>query len=188
MFKARLRKAYLAKMKALSPDERAAMSVRLSERLFVHFDFARFQWVHLFLSIHANGEIDTGPIIETIRRAHRTVGIAVPRVAGENLETIVFDSQTRLCLSAWNVPEPTDDRFIFPEKIDLVIAPLLAFDLRGYRVGYGKGFYDRFLRTCRDDCIKVGVSYFPPVENVADAHDDDVRLNYCLTPYESFKF
>ncbi len=175
-------------MSSFKSDERRDFSNSIATRLFHDFDFSSFRVVHLFLSIDSNNEVDTRPIIDRLRSDHPPVTIAVPRVNGDDLETVLFDRSTTLKPSNWNVPEPTDDRFVDPKQIDLVIVPLLAFDRRGYRVGYGKGFYDRFLKTCREDCRKVGVSFFPHVENIADAHENDVRLDYCLTPSESYKF
>jgi len=49
-------------------------------------------------------------------------------------------------------------------------------------VGYGKGYYDRFLKRCRTDCLKVGLSYFGPVETIPEAHDADIPLDCCITP------
>ena len=65
---------------------------------------------------------------------------------------------------------------------------MLAFDTRGNRVGYGKGFYDRYLPACRPDCIKLGFSYFDPVDSVDDAHEFDVPLDLCITPNRTYVF
>jgi len=186
--KRELRKRYLAKMRSMSSAERVDLSKNITARLFADFDFSSFRVAHLFLSIDANNEVDTRPIIDRLRTEFPAIRVVVPRVGGNELETLVYDDATQLKLSEWNVREPVDDRFVATQSIDIVIVPLLAFDRRGYRVGYGKGFYDRFLKTCRDDCLKIGVSFFPPVENIADAHENDVRLDFCLTPSESYKF
>jgi 5-formyltetrahydrofolate cyclo-ligase len=60
------------------------------------------------------------------------------------------------------------------------------FDRRGFRVGYGKGFYDKFLSECRADCLKIGLSYFEPIDEISDAQNFDVRLDCCITPKEIF--
>ena len=78
--------------------------------------------------------------------------------------------------------------FLLPAEIDLVFVPLLAFDKKGFRVGYGKGFYDKWLAGCRPDCIKVGFSYFEPVESIDDRHEFDVPLNLCITPHNVYVF
>jgi 5-formyltetrahydrofolate cyclo-ligase len=69
-----------------------------------------------------------------------------------------------------------------------VIVPLLCFDRRGHRVGYGKGFYDRYLQKCRPDCIKAGLSFFDPVDLIDDTYADDIPLDICVTPSETFRF
>jgi 5-formyltetrahydrofolate cyclo-ligase len=68
-------------------------------------------------------------------------------------------------------------------KIDVVFVPLLAFDKNGNRVGYGKGFYDNFLAKCREDVIKIGLSFFEPEEIIDDVFKTDIRLDYCVTPF-----
>ena len=70
----------------------------------------------------------------------------------------------------------------------MVLVPLLCFDESGHRVGYGKGFYDRFLTKCRPDTQKVGLSYFPPVKEITDADSFDIRLDLCLTPEKVWRF
>jgi 5-formyltetrahydrofolate cyclo-ligase len=69
-----------------------------------------------------------------------------------------------------------------------VLVPLLAFDESGYRVGYGKGFYDRFLQQCRKDVLTVGFSYFDAIDKIEDTHQFDVPLNYCITPHRIYEF
>ena len=68
------------------------------------------------------------------------------------------------------------------EKIDLVLVPLLAFDKRGHRVGYGKGYYDRLLSQVRHDCRKIGLSLFQPVDVIDDIAASDIELDECVTP------
>ena len=64
----------------------------------------------------------------------------------------------------------------------MVFVPLLAFDKKGHRVGYGKGFYDKFLSECKPDAIKIGLSFFEPEELITDVFESDVKLDYCVTP------
>jgi 5-formyltetrahydrofolate cyclo-ligase len=69
-----------------------------------------------------------------------------------------------------------------------VFIPLLAFDKSGHRVGYGAGYYDRFLSKCKPDCLKVGLSFFEPVDEISDADEFDVKLNHCVTPSKIWTF
>lgn len=93
-----------------------------------------------------------------------------------------------LALSDWQIHEPSHNETIASNEIDLVIVPLLAFDERGYRVGYGRGFYDRFLAQCRPDAQKIGLSYFPPVERIDDVNEFDIKLDSCVTPGKVWRF
>ena len=72
--------------------------------------------------------------------------------------------------------------------IDVVFVPLLAFDTNGNRVGYGKGFYDKFLSQCQPETIKIGLSFFEAEEEIADVYQDDIRLDYCVTPNKIYDF
>lgn len=86
------------------------------------------------------------------------------------------------------IPEPVGGTVTEPSEIDLILMPLLAFDKRGHRVGYGKGFYDRFLRSCRADCIKAGLSLFPPEEKIDDVAEFDQPMTMAITPESVFRF
>jgi len=66
--------------------------------------------------------------------------------------------------------------------------PLLAVDKKGYRVGYGKGFYDKFLPSCKKECLKIGFSYFEPVDEITDKDQFDVPLELCITPHNIYVF
>lgn len=86
------------------------------------------------------------------------------------------------------MPEPLDGIEISPLKIDVVFIPLLAFDKKGNRIGYGKGFYDQFLSDCKADVIKIGLSFFEAEEAITDVYKDDVPLDYCVTPQQIYRF
>jgi 5-formyltetrahydrofolate cyclo-ligase len=90
--------------------------------------------------------------------------------------------------NSYGIDEPIDGKHVLPEAIDWVLLPLLAFDRRGYRVGYGKGYYDRFLKECRDDVVKIGFSFFAPVDRITDVNRQDEKMDYCITPDDIFRF
>ena len=103
------------------------------------------------------------------------------------LENLRFSFDTELVKNRWHILEPTTSELVEIEKLDAVLAPLLCFDRKGFRVGYGKGFYDKFLNECRKDCLKIGLSFFPPVAQISDAQSFDVKLDFCITPQEVFE-
>ncbi len=86
----------------------------------------------------------------------------------------------------YGIEEPSGGNKVMENEIDLILVPLLAFDKYGFRVGYGKGYYDKFLFQCRKDSIKIGLSYFDPVDEIEDINSFDIPLNYCVTPRKLF--
>ena len=188
MLKASLRKIYLEKQIALSPAMRAQKSLQISKRFFAEFAFCNIHFLHCFLPIQRTNEIDTKPIFEKIWRDFPNIETLVPRVNFETneIENLRFSRETVLRENRWKIHEPSHNEIVETEKIDAVLVPLLCFDVKGHRVGYGKGFYDRFLKNCREDCLKIGLSYFPPVDEIADAWEQDVLLDLCITPEKIF--
>ena len=188
MLKAALRKIYLARQKSLSAAERSEKSRRIIDRFFQNFDLSRIEFLHCFLPIEKFKEIDTRLVFERVRRDFPQIQTIVPRVNFDTneIENLKFTPETSLVRNVWQIDEPLHDERIETAEIDLVLVPLLCFDASGFRVGYGKGFYDRFLKNCRADCLKIGLSYFAPVDEIEDARNFDVRLDYCVTPKKIF--
>ena len=184
MTKAELRKIYLAKMKNLSPSERDEKSRLISDTFFASFDLTKIKFLHCFLPIEKFNEIDTRIIFERVWREFPQIETLVPRVNFQTneIENLTFTPRTELVQNNWQIPEPAHNESAASEKIDAVLVPLLCFDSHGFRVGYGKGFYDKLLANCRTDCLKIGLSFFPPVENIADVNEFDIKLDFCVTP------
>jgi 5-formyltetrahydrofolate cyclo-ligase len=84
--------------------------------------------------------------------------------------------------------EPVNGKLITANEIDLIIVPLLVIDKKGNRCGYGKGFYDKYLSFCKADSIKLGFSYFEPVDKIQDTDTFDVPLTHCITPQHIYEF
>lgn len=179
MNKTELREEYLSKRAAMSEDEVESLSRSIAKELFASVDFSMVGTVHLFLPIERFNEIDTWSIVYRLWTQFPSVRTVVPKVdrsSGE-LKSIELTRTTPVEPSEWGVPEPQSGNEVSPTEIDVVLVPLLCSDKDGYRVGYGKGFYDRFLTKCRPDCRKIGLSYFPPVERIEDVTATDVRLD-----------
>lgn len=188
MLKKELRKIYLARQRSLSAEERKRKSREIAEKFFENFDLSEIRFLHCFLPIEKFNEIDTKPIFHKIWRDCSKTETLVPRVdfKANEIENLKFTRETELVQNQWLIHEPTHDELVETEKIDLVLVPLLCFDLRGFRTGYGKGFYDRLLSKCRKDCLKIGLSYFAPVEKISDADELDVSLDFYVTPETVF--
>lgn len=104
------------------------------------------------------------------------------------MQAVVTNEDTVYRSDAKGIMQPTAGTILDPKQIDLVFVPMLVCDMQGYRVGYGKGFYDRFLAHCRSDIALWGFSYFEPVDKIADTHQYDIPLTHCITPYRIYEF
>lgn len=190
MTKRELRKLYLQKRIALSEAEYGQLNFQLYQNFFSTIDLSFVHVLHTFLPIVEKKEVDTWLILDRIRREFPHIRISIPKV---NSQTGVFDSfyfegLHQLALNEWGIQEPKQGIPTEPEKVDLVLIPLLAYDKKGHRVGYGKGFYDKFLSTCRSDCKKIGLSLFDAEETISDANQLDIKLDLCITPIQVIQF
>jgi 5-formyltetrahydrofolate cyclo-ligase len=190
MTKQELRTLYLRKRQALSVAEYGQLVFQLYQNLFSNIDLSFINVLHTFLPIAEKKEVDTWLIIDRIKREFPHIRISIPKV---NSQTGVFDSfyfegLHQLAANTWGIPEPKQGVPTEPEKIDLVLIPLLAYDKKGHRVGYGKGFYDKFLATCRSDCKKIGLSLFEAEEKINDVNELDIKMDRCITPYTAITF
>jgi 5-formyltetrahydrofolate cyclo-ligase len=190
MRKTELRKTFLARQKRLSSDERREKTASVVQKLFAEFDFSSKHFVNCFVTLEKNNELDSFEIFQKLWREFPAITTTAPRINFEMnaLENVRVSPATKFVANKWNILEPEEDDFIETAKLDVVLIPLIAFDARGFRVGYGKGFYDKFLIKCRPDCRKIGLSLFPPVEKVADNEVWDVPLDLCVTPERIWNF
>lgn len=189
MDKESIRKEYLPKMAALPAGEVEDRSQAIAQLFFNEFKLTK-ECVHVFLSITKNNEVNTYFIINKILREFNEVKIAVPKSDFSNgkITSYSYDEHTKLKVNKLGIPEPTSGTLISPKKFDIVLVPLLAFDKKGFRVGYGKGFYDRLLAMCKPETLKIGLSLFQPLEEISDVREFDIKLNCCITPEQIYQF
>lgn len=187
MTKAEARKIFLQKRLALSEAEYLHLNQLLCDRFFALTDLSGVSVLHIFLPIAQKKEPDTWLIADRMRREFPQIHLAVPRMNGDNLEHFLLESPNQISANRWGVPEPQYGQRVAVEKIDMVLVPLLAFDVQGHRIGYGKGYYDRFLKNCTLRTQRIGLSFFPPLQHIA-ATDNDVKLTSCITPEDFFVF
>lgn len=184
-----IRKYVIEQRESLSEENKCALLQSVIDQMS-HFDFSKIKVVHIYLPIKTKNEIDTFPIIRFLRLIASHVTIVIPRSNFKTFEmqNVICNDNTILNENNYGIMEPVDGTIIPYEEIDMVICPLLTFDKNGYRVGYGKGFYDRFLSQCREDVVKIGLSYFEPIEKIEDIDGHDVKLNYAISPSKLWKF
>lgn len=183
MLKDLCRQTYKSKRMSLSNQTRSAYDEALCRHLQV-IDWSAISAVHVFTPIIKHNEPNILNHVEFLREYYPQINIVVSKTdfIYNTMEHYLWDSSTVFEENKWGVFEPIEGRAFDEQEIDLIIIPLLVADKKGNRVGYGKGFYDRFLRSCRIDVIKVGISYFEPIETISDVSDWDVPLDMLVTP------
>ncbi|KOY84949.1 hypothetical protein AD998_01200 [bacterium 336/3] len=184
MLKADIRKIYKEKRLSLSESSFKDKNNTLSN-LFISWDkIKNIEFIHTFLPILSQKEPDTWSFIHKAWEQKPKISwiIATTNFKKKELAHFHLNKETKLLTNQWGISEPVDAQIFSIENIQMVLVPLLAFDKQGFRVGYGQGFYDRFLAQC-PQVIKVGISLEPPLEeNITDIDNYDVSMNYCITP------
>jgi 5-formyltetrahydrofolate cyclo-ligase len=157
---------------------------------FQTVDFPFLERVMSFYSITEKKEVNSFILTDYLHFRNPALTIAYPRmnVADTSMEAIAVAADTAFMDNEFGITEPVGGHIIDPQDLDMVLVPLLAIDKAGHRVGYGKGYYDRFLARCSEECIKVGVSYFEPIEVIRDTHQYDLPLDLCITPQQVYVF
>lgn len=180
------RELFLRKRNELSTAENARMSEAIAHKAVEFLAPRSVVWLHSFVSEGGRNEVNTILIKKFISEVFPGIGWVAPRIiaGSRQMEHFVWDADTTMTPNRWGIqePEPASSRLIDLGLLDMVLVPLLAYDRLGNRVGYGGGYYDRFLPHCRRDAIKVGVSFFDPIDHISDSDDWDVFLDYCITP------
>ena len=187
MNKKELRSLFSNKRSQIARTKKAEFDLAIKENFFSLIN-TRLNCVHIYLPIREKNEINTWPIIRELWS--RNISVAVP-VMGEDeriLRTCQLSENTELKENKWNIPEPADYLEIQLSKIEVIVIPLLAYDTFGHRVGYGKGHYDNYLKSSDKKFMKIGLSYFPPVDKITNTDLWDVKLDLCVTPEQVFRF
>lgn len=189
MTKKEARKVFKEKRLSLTVGDRN----RFDDLILIHFQQLQLPdlfYVHTYLAMKEQREIETDHLLHYLEFRNPELKIVIPRMDHTTSELlhIEYDELVDVMKNEWDIHEPVNGNLVDEQLIDLVFVPLLAFDEDGYRVGYGKGFYDKFLAKCRPDVLKVGLSYFEPIPRISDRAQFDIPLNYCVTPQRVYEF
>jgi len=187
MEKALLRKMYSQKRAALSENEMESLSLNIANKC-LELPIWNYSNYHIFLSIPEKGEINTEYLLHILQGKDKNLIVPKTNLETQTLSHYLLTDNTTLKENKWGIPEPVDG-IPFPEgKIEIAFVPLLAFDKKGNRVGYGKGFYDKFLSLTNEKTLKIGLSFFEAEENEIPIEVTDVPLNFCVTPEKIYTF
>ncbi|MGK2863441.1 MAG: 5-formyltetrahydrofolate cyclo-ligase [Chitinophagaceae bacterium] len=189
MQKHQARKLYREKRLALTENEK----IKLDDLLLIQFQSAALPFIDNLLTywpIEENNEPDTHLFTEFLKFRNPEMKVCYPvsDFANNTMVAAVSDIDTPFIKTELNIFQPQSHHFLPAVEIDMVFVPLLSFDKKGFRIGYGKGFYDKWLVKCRPNCIKVGFSYFEPMEAIEGLHEFDLPLDLCITPQNTYVF
>ncbi|OLE77431.1 MAG: 5-formyltetrahydrofolate cyclo-ligase [Bacteroidetes bacterium 13_1_20CM_4_60_6] len=189
MTKASLRNTYKQKRKELSDKDR----LRLDDLILTQFQKLILHDVHSLLSywpIKSHYEINILPVTDHLVFKIPGLRVCFPRTdfAQTRLQAVEVEKDTTFEINHAGIAEPIGGENILPGELDMVFVPMLAYDKKGFRVGYGKGFYDRYLQQCRSNVIKVGFSYFEPEDAIPEVNEFDIPLNLAITPHRIYEF
>jgi len=180
-----LRSHYKKKRLSLTKQEVDHLSQRVCKQLD-KLNIWKLKHYHIFISISKYNELDTASIINKLKSEKKI--IIVPKISNNELVHVTINNKTEFSINEYGIKEPNNGNRFIIENLDLIFIPLLAYDLEGHRVGYGKGYYDRFLKLTNKSSLKIGLSFFDPINKIQDIDDNDVRLDYCITPTQVHKF
>lgn len=181
MQKSALRELYKTKRKSLTAVDLDLQSQSISSLFFEKFA-VQGKTISLFLPIEKLHEINTFYIWEEALKQNARVSVPKMDAKNTHLSHYILENKAQLALNSWGIPEPKTGIKIPVSEIDFVLVPLLAIDTNGHRVGYGKGFYDQFLKACKPSCIFIGLSLFPTISPIEDVYSGDVALHACIEP------
>ncbi len=186
MLKEQLRLDYSERRSNISFESLSNLSLSIANQI-LKLPIWSFNYYHIFLPISEKKEIDTSFILSILQGKDKN--IVLPKMSKDNsLMHYLLTDNTTIKKNKLNIPEPIDGLEVSPSTLEVIFMPLLAFDLVGHRVGYGKGMYDSFLKECNPDVIKIGLSLFEAENKIIDVREGDIAMDYCVTPSRVYKF
>jgi 5-formyltetrahydrofolate cyclo-ligase len=187
MNKKELRVKYKKLRQELSQTDIDEMSIAIAN-LILTLDIWDKTYFHIFLPIESQKEVNTEFILHVLQGKDKEIVLSKSNFESLKMTHYLLTDNTKINKNKYNIPEPIDGIEVPTNKIEVVFVPLLAYDVLGNRVGYGKGFYDIFLSNCNPKTIKIGLSFFEPEELISNVFESDIRLEFCVTPESIYKF
>ena len=187
MLKKELRAKYKALRNQLSENDLENLSLAIANEV-LKLPIWKNTYFHIFLPITEHKEVNTEFILHLLSGKDKEIIVSKSDFESRKMIHFLLTDNTKIKKNEYNIPEPVDGIEVPTSKIDVVFVPLLAFDKAGHRAGYGKGFYDKFLAECLPETIKIGLSFFEAEASIDDVFENDIRLDYCVTPNGSYQF
>jgi 5-formyltetrahydrofolate cyclo-ligase len=180
--KKELRKKVQEIRDSLDPEQRQLLSAEIGENLWSIPEFNQAETLLFFLSFRS--EVDTKPMI--LRALEEKKAVCVPCTDMENkamMASRIMNLDGDLRMGNYNILEPREEclRPVPPQRIDAVLMPGVAFDLTGGRLGYGGGYYDRFLERCSPSCLLIALAFELQIVEHVPCADHDIHIHKIVT-------
>lgn len=187
MQKIEARQFFQNKRKALTQNE----CLKLDDLLLIQFQ--KFNWGNMdcignFYPIEKQNEPNSILLAKYLKYIFPNITIAYPSILQDGLDMEFFKETEEFIENKWGIIEPLPVQKVEKKTMNAVLVPLLGFDTNGQRIGFGKGFYDRYFENETNDCLRIGISYFEPIAKLEDTHQFDVPLTHCITPSKIYEF
>jgi 5-formyltetrahydrofolate cyclo-ligase len=187
MKKQEARTLFLSRRKMLNPVEIQQFSEQIAHQFLQEIDLTSVRTIHCFLPIATHHEVDTIVLLRQIKNKYPSIQFLIPCLENNEMKTLEYNLDMELTLGLFNVPEPAHKVYT-DSTPDLVITPLIAYDQKGYRAGYGGGYYDKYFANKPANMLKIGLSFFESVDVLEDTDMFDVPLDFCVTPTTIYEF
>lgn len=185
--KKELRVHYKNLRKELSEEDIEEKSLAIANNL-IQLPIWDKTYYHVFLPIEEQREVNTEYVLHLLSGKDKEIVVSKSDFETRGMTHFLLTDNTKIKKNEYNIPEPVNGLQVPSETIEVVFVPLLVFDVSGNRVGYGKGFYDKFLSECKPETIKIGLSFFEAENQIEDVFESDVKLDYCVTPLKIYTF
>ena len=181
--KKEIRRAYIARLQQLDMDTRLREERRINSKLFDTQEWLSARCIALTMS--HSFEIDTAPLI--LHARHLGQRVVVPRTLKDHqMEFVTIDEGTDFTETSFGVLEPNDGKVVQPDQIDLMIVPGIAFTRDGDRLGFGGGYYDRYLQMYKE-AVTVGYAFEEQLFDAIPSEAHDRRLDFVVTQKECYE-
>lgn len=176
-----IRRSILAKRDALDSKERAGMSATIRRTLLEDPAVQNAETIFVFVSF--GSEVDTHPLIHALLEQNKTVAVPYTERGNPFMAAVRLDTFDALVEGHFGILTPHPDTIVHidPHTIDTVIVPAVAFDDTGHRIGYGAGFYDRYLAQMRDDVVRIGVCFSAQCIPRVPVQPTDIAVDRLIT-------
>ena len=187
MLKSAARKELLAKRQALTEAD----CIKLDDLLLIQIQKLDWSTTHNFGNFYPSenhAEPNTLLFIKYLKYCIPHLTVAYPIINDQDYSMEFYEETDEQSINKWGIQEPLPKQIIHPHQLDTFFVPLIGFDLSGHRIGYGKGYYDRYFARLKQPVKRIGISYFEPLPKMEDTHQFDVPLTQCITPWNIYEF